>query len=217
MGLIYQFCSTLAQFTALNYFGLQVHGRENILEEGPAILASNHQSFLDPPLIGSCLHREIYYLARKTLFDHPMLGKLLPHLRVIGVDRDGADMSALKAVIRLIKEGHSTIVFPEGTRTSDGRLLSPRPGLGLIVAKTLAPVVPVRIFGAFEAFPRTAKFPKPSTISIVFGKPIRFTKADTAGDPREIYQRISDTIMAHIAALENPAETSSFSPARFQI
>ena len=204
MGLIYEACSKLAQFTALNAFGLQVVGRENLIEEGPALIASNHQSFLDPPLVGSCLHREIHYLARKTLFDIPVVGKLLPHLRVVGVDRDGADMSALKSVIRLVKNGDCTIVFPEGTRTSDGKLQPAKAGLGLIIAKTLAPVVPTRIFGAFDAFPRSAKLPRRAPITVVFGKPLRFTKADIAGDPREVYQRLSDRVMAAIAALREP-------------
>lgn len=206
MGLIYEFCSNLAKFTALNMFSLQVHGRENLIEEGPALIASNHQSFLDPPIVGSCLFREIHYLARKSLFDIPVVGKLLPHLRVVGVDRDGADMSALKAVIRLVKNGGCTIVFPEGTRTGDGRLLPAKSGLGLIIAKTLAPVVPTRIFGAFEAFPRTAKFPRRAPVTVVFGKPLHFSKADIAGEPREVYQRLSDRVMAAIAALsEFPA------------
>ncbi len=206
MGLIYQLCSTLARYTALNAFGLQIFGRENIIEEGPAILASNHQSFLDPPLVGSNLHRQIHYLARKTLFDIPVLGKLLPHLNVIGVDRDGADMSALKSVIRLIKDGGCTIVFPEGTRSPDGSLLPARAGLGLIVAKTLAPVVPVRIFGAYDAFPRSAKLPRSAPLTVVFGEPMRFTKADTAGDPRDVYQQLSDRVMARIASIENPRQ-----------
>jgi 1-acyl-sn-glycerol-3-phosphate acyltransferase len=191
MGLIYQLASTLAQFTALNIFDLQVFGRENIIEDGPAILASNHQSFLDPPLVGCNLHRQIHYLARKTLFDIPVLGKLLPHLNVVGVDRDGADMSALKTVIRLVKDGGCTIVFPEGTRTSDGNLLPARAGLGLI-------------FGAYDAFPRTAKFPRIAPLTVVFGKPLHFTKADTAGDPREVYQHLSDRVMATISAIKNP-------------
>ena len=204
MGLIYRYCWTVAKFTALNFFRLQVYGRENLLEEGSAIIASNHQSFLDPPLVGICMERELHYLARKSLFDIPLLGKLLPHLHVVGVDREGADMSALKSVIRLVKDGGGTIVFPEGTRSHDGELLPAKAGLGLIVAKTLAPVIPVRVFGAFKAFPRGAKFPQRTSVTVVIGKPIYFKKSDVAGDPREVYQRISDQVMAQIAALENP-------------
>lgn len=206
MGLVYELCSNLARFTAMNAFDLQVFGRENIIEEGPAILASNHQSFLDPPLVGCNLHRQIHYLARKSLFDNPVLGKILPHLNVVGVDRDGADMSALKSVIRIIKSGGSTIVFPEGTRSHDGSLLPARAGLGLIIAKTLAPVVPVRIFGAYDAFPRSAKLLRIAPLTLVFGEPMHFAKADITGDPREVYQRLSDRVMARISSITNPRE-----------
>ena len=120
MGLVYSATSALAKFVALNFFQLQVFGRENIVEEGPALLAMNHQSFLDPPFAGICCHREIHYLARKTLFDIPLVGRALRHLNLVGVDRDGTDMSALKNVIRILRGGGCTIVFPEGTRTADG-------------------------------------------------------------------------------------------------
>jgi 1-acyl-sn-glycerol-3-phosphate acyltransferase len=120
------------------------------------------------------------------------------------VDRDGTDMSALKTVIRLLRGGGSTIVFPEGTRTHDGAIGPARPGVGLIIAKSLAPVVPMRIFGAFDAFPRTAKFPRLAKITIVIGKPMHFTSTDTKGDPRVVYQELSNQVMARITALENP-------------
>ena len=206
MGLVYSATSALAKFVALNFFQLQVFGRENILEEGPALLAMNHQSFLDPPFAGICCHREIHYLARKTLFDIPLVGRALRHLNLVGVERDGTDMSALKNVIRILRGGGCTIVFPEGTRTHDGQLQPASAGVGLVIAKTLAPVVPIRIFGAFEAFPRTAKLPRRAPVTIVIGEPLRFTKEDIAGDPRVVYQRLSDAVMGRIAALQNPRQ-----------
>ena len=206
MGLVYSATSALAKFVALNFFQLQVFGRENILEEGPALLAMNHQSFLDPPFAGICCHREIHYLARKTLFDIPLVGRALRHLNLVGVERDGTDMSALKNVIRILRSGGCTIVFPEGTRTHDGQLQPASAGVGLVIAKTLAPVVPIRIFGAFEAFPRTAKLPRRAPVTIVVGEPLRFTKEDIAGDPRVVYQRLSDAVMGRIAALQNPRQ-----------
>src|SRR5688572_2698816 len=169
MGLVYHLCVTLTKFIGANFFRVQIYGRENMIEEGPALLAMNHQSFLDPPLAAICCDREIHFLARKSLFDIPVLGTLLHHLNVIGVDRDGADMNALKAVIRLVKNGGSTIIFPEGTRTRDGSLQPARAGVGLVIAKTLAPVVPIRVFGAYEAFPRTSKVPRRHTITLVVG------------------------------------------------
>ena len=123
---------------------------------------------------------------------------------MIGVDRDGADMSALKSVIRIVKGGGCTIIFPEGTRTSDGQLQPARSGVGLVIAKTLAPVVPIRVFGAFDAFPRNTKFPRRRTISLVIGQPLRFTSEDLRGDSRVVYQKLSDQVMSRIAALRLP-------------
>jgi len=206
MGLTYSLGYNLTRLVARMLFRIRIYGRENIIEEGPALLAMNHQSFLDPPLAGICCRREIFYLARKTLFDVPVLGLLLRRLNVIGVDREGSDVSALKSVIRVIRDGGCTIVFPEGTRSRDGGLQRGRPGAGLIIAKTLAPVVPMRVFGAFKAFPRDAKFPRPHPVTIVIGEPLRFTAADVEGPAREAYQRLSDQVMARIAALKNPRE-----------
>jgi 1-acyl-sn-glycerol-3-phosphate acyltransferase len=204
MGLLYELCVNLSRFAADNFFRLQVYGRENIIEEGPALLAMNHQSYLDPPLAAICCHRQISFLARKTLLEIPLLGPLISRLNVIPLDRDGSDMTALKTVIRLLKSGGCTIMFPEGTRTRDGQLGPARAGVGFIVAKSLAPVVPMRVFGAYEAFPRTSKLPRCGTITIVIGKPMYFTKADFAGNAPAAYQEISTRIMAHIAALKNP-------------
>lgn len=204
MGLTYHLCLNLTKFFAANVFQVQIHGRENMIQEGPLLLAMNHQSFLDPPLAALCCDRELHFLARKSLFDIPLLGRMLHHLNVIGVDRDGTDMSALKAVIRVVKGGGSTIIFPEGTRTPDGNLQAARSGVGLVIAKTLAPVVPIRVFGAYEAFPRGTKFPRPHPIHLVIGKPIQFTKADLAGDSRQVYENLSRRVMERIAALEIP-------------
>jgi 1-acyl-sn-glycerol-3-phosphate acyltransferase len=207
MGFTYAAGYQLSKFIAQAFFDLQIYGQDNMIEEGPALLAMNHQSFLDPPFAGICCQREIFFLARKTLFDVPVLGFLLKRINVIGVDREGSDVGALKAVIRVLRAGGCTIVFPEGTRTRDGNLLPARPGAGLIIAKTLAPVVPMRIFGAFDAFPRGSKWPRSSPVSIVIGEPVRFAERDIAGDPRTIFQRLSEQVMERIGALENPHET----------
>ena len=166
----------------------------------------NHQSVLDPPFAGISCQRPIHYLARKTLFDIPVIGWILRRINVIGVDREGSDVAALKTVMRVLKSGGCTIVFPEGTRTRDGSLQPAKPGAGFIIAKTLAPVIPMRIFGAFEAFPKGAKIPRMTPVTIVVGQPIHFTKADTAGDARVVFQRLSERVMEKIAALKNPRE-----------
>ncbi|HEV7869139.1 MAG TPA: lysophospholipid acyltransferase family protein [Chthoniobacteraceae bacterium] len=203
MGAWYQSSYQLSQFIAKTLFGFRVVHRERIIEDGPAILAMNHQSYLDPPLAGIACRREIHYLARKTLMDWPILGRLFPKLNVIPVDQIRADMSALKSVIKLIRAGHCTVIFPEGARTLDGQLQPAQPGLGLVIAKTLAPVVPMRIFGAYEAFPRGGK-PRPfRPITLVVGEPIRFHADDLAGESgRALYQRLSERVMKRIAAIE---------------
>ena len=130
-----------------------------MIQNGPVILAMNHQSYLDPPLAGTACDRAIYFLARRTLLNVPLLGWVLPKLNVIPVNQEGVDRSAIKAVIRVLQAGNGVLVFPEGSRTLDGNLQPAEPGLGLVIAKTLAPVVPMRIFGAHQALPRERRSP----------------------------------------------------------
>src|SRR5271170_109916 len=202
MGAWYTFGYHSSKVLARTCFRFEVVHRERIIGTGGALLAMNHQSFLDPPLAGICCKRQIYFLARKTLLDWPVLGPILPKLNVVPVNQDRADMSALKTVIKLVRAGNCTIIFPEGGRTEDGKLQPAQPGLGLIIAKTLVPVVPMRIFGAHEAYPMGAKFPKLRPITIVVGEPIIFTEADLVGSGRELYQRLSERVMERIAAIE---------------
>jgi 1-acyl-sn-glycerol-3-phosphate acyltransferase len=186
-------------------FRHKAYGRENLIEDGPAILASNHQSYLDPPMIGICCRKGIYFLARDTLFTIKGVGWIIAKLNTVPVDRKRGDIGAIKTIIRLLQEGKRVIIFPEGTRSLDGRLQPARAGLGMVIAKTLAPVVPIRIFGSYDALPKTGGL-KVRPITVVIGKPIRFTKADLEGGGRDIYQRVSERVMAEIAKLELPPE-----------
>jgi len=127
---------------------------------------------------------------------------LLPKLNVIPVDQEGSDRQALKILIRLLKAGEGVLIFPEGERTRDGQLGSALPGLGFVIAKTSAPVVPMRIFGAREALPRGSGRVRLRRITIVVGEPIYFTSSDfgsAAG--REVYGQLSQRVMDAIAAL----------------
>src|SRR5258705_11352655 len=141
-----------------------------MFQTGPVILAMNPQSYLDPPLAGSTCDRPIYFLARRTLLDVPLLGRVLPKLNVIPVNQEGVDRSAIKAVIRVLQAGNGVLVFPEGSRTIDGNLQAAEPGLGLIIAKTLAQVVPMRIFAARKALPGGAGRLRLGPIAIVLGE-----------------------------------------------
>jgi 1-acyl-sn-glycerol-3-phosphate acyltransferase len=172
-----------------------------MIQTGPVILAMNHQSYLDPPFAGTACDRAIYFLARRTLMDMPLLGWLLPKLNVVPVNQDGIDRSALKALIRVLKSGNAALVFPEGSRTLDGELQPAQPGVGLVIAKTLAPVVPMRIFGAHEALPRGGGGLHFVPVTLVIGEPIFFTAADLKSPDKELYVRLSQRVMNEIAAL----------------
>jgi len=203
--IVYNIFYTLAKWLAKLLFNFRVVGAENIPDEGSLILASNHQSYFDPPLVGICCRRGVYYLARKTLLNWPFFGPLFPAMNVIPVDRDGNDMAALKVVIRKIREGEGVVLFPEGTRSQTGELQPAKPGIGLVISKTRAPVVPVRIFGSYEAFPKGAKTPRLHPITVVIGKPISFSTELLEEGSRESYQKLGDEVMAAIARLELPS------------
>jgi len=199
MTLWYLLGSSLSRALARTFFGYRVIGAENMIEEGPCIIAANHCSYLDPPLVGIACRRAIHYLARKSLLDLPLLGPILPELNVIPVDQKNADRSALMGAIRVVRHGGAVLIFPEGTRSVDGELQPARPGLGMIAAKTGAPVVPVLVTGSYQAFPKGAKFPKPAPVVVRIGQPF-FPRRD-AGEERPDYELISRQALQAIAAL----------------
>jgi 1-acyl-sn-glycerol-3-phosphate acyltransferase len=201
MTFTYWFFANLSRILARIFFRFRIVHRERLPETGGFILAANHQSYFDPPLVGICSRRAVHYLARKTLMDWPFFGPMFPDMNVIPVDRDGNDMSALKTVIRKVKSGEGVVLFPEGTRSSDGNLQPAQAGVGLVIAKTLAPVVPVRIFGSFEAFPKGSKKVKLHPITVVIGKPIQFSESDVAPPNRETYRQLGQRVMDAIGQL----------------
>jgi 1-acyl-sn-glycerol-3-phosphate acyltransferase len=201
MNLYYWLGYHLSRLAAKMLFRFRILHRERMIQTGPVILAMNHQSYLDPPLAGNACDRAIYFLMRRSLLDVWGLGWLLPKLNVIPVEQEGMDRSALKAVIRVLKAGEGVLIFPEGARTLDGNLQAPLPGLGLIIAKTLAPVVPMRIFGAHEALPRGGGRLRLAPITVVVGEPIYFTAADIEDRGRDVYARVTQRVMDAIAAL----------------
>ena len=194
------------------YFRWRVFNPERVPQTGGVILASNHASFLDPPLVGSGLPRAINYLARESLFRFPGIGALLRSWNSVPVDRDGGGASGLREILTRLLAGGGIILFPEGTRTPDGKLQSARSGIGLTVIKSDVVVVPVRTFGTFEAYGRNHKFPRPHRVMVKYGVPMRFealrAEAKTCSKPRlkEIYQEVADEIMVAIAKLEPKAD-----------
>jgi len=198
------------------YFRCRAFNASRVPVEGPVILAANHASYIDPPLIGSCLPRPINYLAREDLFRFPVMGAVLRSWQVVPVDRDGGGAAGLRAILDRLLAGGGIILFPEGTRTHDGRLQPARSGIGLTVIKSAAPVVPVRVFGTYEAYHRRMAFPRPRPVAVKFGRPLAFSElraqAKTCPKPRLklIYQEVADELMRSIASLGPFEEVETF-------
>ncbi len=194
------------------YFRWRVFNPERVPLTGPVILAPNHASFIDPPLVGAGLRRQISYLARDNIFHVPILAAILRSWEVVPVDRDGGTGRGLKKILNRLEQGGAIILFPEGTRSRHGNLNPARSGIGLTVIKSRAPVVPVRVFGTHDAFGPHRRLPRPLPVTVKYGKPLLFealrAEAATCSKQRvkEIYQQVADQIMAEIARLEPSAD-----------
>jgi 1-acyl-sn-glycerol-3-phosphate acyltransferase len=186
------------------FFRGEVVGLENLPRSGAFLIASNHASVLDPPIVGSQVSRQMCFFARKTLWKPGVATWWLDAVGTIPVDRDGGtDVTAIKRVLRALGEGKALILFPEGTRSLDGNLQPPKPGVGLIACRTQVPVIPARIFGSFEAFGRSSSLRPGTPVSVVFGRPLPASSYDP-GSGKDRYQVASERIMAAIARLEEP-------------
>jgi len=156
------------------FFKMEVYGLENVPKKGPFLLTSNHQSFIDPLFCGVCLKPVTFFLARDTLFTNWFFRRLLTSVNAIPVRRGTAHLSAMKKIISKLKDGFSVCLFPEATRTSDGRIARLKSGFGLICRRGNAALVPVVIEGAFECWPRNKKIFIPGKkIVVCYGRPIK--------------------------------------------
>ena len=203
-GLCHYVMATLHEM----FFRGEVIGQENIPATGPFILASNHASHLDPPIVGGHVPREIAAFARKTLWKPGIPAWWRTAVGCIPVDRDGgSDVAAMKRVMQVLKNGKPLILFPEGTRSPDGEPRQPKAGVGLIACRTSVPVVPARIFGSFEALGKGSPLRLGTPVSVVYGRPLLPPDYDDPNAGKERYQVAADRIMAAIAKLEMPRVT----------
>ena len=176
------------------FFRVRVYGKENVPEEGALVLVSNHQSFLDPVFCGIPLKRPLYFLARDTLWKNRFFGWLISSVNTIPVRQGEADLSAMRKVIGKLKEGNGVCVFPEATRSRDGKIKPFKPGFGLLCRRGNAAVVPVMIDGAFECWPRHRKIFSPgSEIVICYGECITAEQVKEMSD-RELAENLTNTL-----------------------
>lgn len=200
MKTIYWFNYTLWRSIFNAVFSLRIVGQEKLVEDGPVLIVSNHESYIDPPLVGVIYHRAVHFLARKTLF-RSFGAWLFPRMNVVPVDQERPDMTSLKNIIKLLRNNNRVVVFPEGSRTLDGQLQPGQAGTGLIIAKSRAVVQPLRIFGAHEILPRGSAKLSVSPLTIVVGDPIVFSAEELKAKGRDGYQKIADRVMDEIARI----------------
>lgn len=188
------------------WFRGEVAGTDNFPLDGPFLIASNHASHLDPPLVGSHVPRQMRFFARKTLWKNRLLAWWMNQVETIPVERDSGDIGAIKRVLQALAENRAVVLFPEGTRSLDGQLQKPKPGVGLMACKTGVPVVPCRVFGSFEAFGKGSALPRfGAPITVVFGRPITPAEYDDPSAGKARYELAAQRIMDRIAAIPAPA------------
>jgi 1-acyl-sn-glycerol-3-phosphate acyltransferase len=202
---VYGFSHALIKVFYDAAFRGEIVGLENLPKHRAFLVASNHASHLDAPIVGLHVGRQVSFFARKTLWKPGIAAWWLDAVRTIPVDRDGGtDVAAFKRVIQALKEGRTIIVFPEGTRSSNGQLQSAKGGVGLIACKTQVPVVPARVFGSFEALGRSSSLRLGTPIDVVYGPPLLPEAYDQPEAGKERYHLAASRIMEAIAQLRRP-------------
>ena len=163
-------------------YRIRVHGLENFPKEDGLLICCNHQSYLDPLIMGVVCPRPVNYLGRKSLFNSPFLAWFLHWHDTIGIDREATGIGGMKEMLRRIKRGESVVMFPEGTRTTDGELGPLMLGFCAVAKRTKSTLVPVGFEGSYQSLPRTRKIPRLGRIHVVIGKPISFEEYKSLND-----------------------------------
>jgi len=181
--------------------GVTLIGRENVPTAGGVILAPNHISYVDPPIVGCYLKRQVHYMAKEELFRSKLLAAWLRAVGTFPVRRGTADRKALKQAIDLLNRGRVVCIFPEGTRSSDGKLQEPELGIGLVALKAQAPIVPVAIIGSDKVLPISAKRLYRHRVKLVYGKPLSFPQPEQGRETRQSLEEVGRTTMSAISEL----------------
>lgn len=189
----YWLCGWACRLFCIFFFNFRVYGKENVPRDGATLLVTNHQSYLDPIFCGVSFARNMHFLARDSLFANWFFTWLISSLNAIPVKRDEADYSAMRKVISRLKEGERVCLFPEATRTRDGRIASFKPGFGLLCRRGNAAIVPVMIDGAFECWPRFRKIFSPGSVVVCYGKAISVEEARSMGD-KKLAEAVTKTL-----------------------
>lgn len=207
------FCSAAAAGLARLLWGFRAEGLENVPRSGPIIVACNHVSYLDPPLVGSALRREAGFVAKQELFAVPVLGPLIRSLHAMPIDRSRLSRDTLDTLAAFLDRGHALVLFPEGTRSRNGELGRAKPGIGVLLGRRPVPVVPAYVQGT--ASPWRNLFRR-GHMRVVFGRPLVLPQEDPSASDRGAHaRRIAGTILCEVRRLkEGVARAGDGSPGR---
>jgi len=169
-------------------YRVRVYELKNFPQRDRLLICSNHQSYLDPLILGITCPRPVNYLGRKNLLRFPIFGWFLRFNDAIPIDRDRNALSGIKETLRRLKRGESVVMFPEGTRTTDGEVQSLKLGFCTLARRSKSTLMPIGFDGAYQAYPRGQALPRLGRIHVVMGKPISF----------EEYHPLTDQEMADL-------------------
>lgn len=174
----WRFLQAICRIVTSLAFDLKVYGVHRLPRDGGVLVVSNHQSYLDPVLLAVRTRRPLSYMAKSELFQNKAFTWLIRSLGAFPVRQGAGDVRAMKQAIERVQEGHALAIFPEGSRTEDGRLLPVEPGVALVIRKAKVPVVPCVIDGAYRAWKKDTPFPRPAPIRILYGRPMDLSGLD---------------------------------------
>lgn len=182
------------------YFRWEVEGKHNMPSTGGVVLVANHVSYMDPPVMGCAVDREVYFMAKQELFSIPVLSWLIRHLHAFPVRRQGVDRAAIRNALNLLKRGEVVGLFPEGTRGDGRKLLEPQNGAILLAVKAGVPIVPMAIVGTENVVPAGKYWPRRAKIRVILGSPLRIPATEKRLE-KEMLQKYSQEVMQRIKEL----------------
>jgi 1-acyl-sn-glycerol-3-phosphate acyltransferase len=189
----YQFFKRSFLLIATIFFCFRWKGREYFPRDSGALICANHQSYFDPVLVGICFRKQISFVARNTLFDVFLFGRLIRYLEAIPIDRNGLGISGIKETLRRLRRGEMVLIFPEGTRTLDGHVQALKPGFCALARRGKVPILPAGVDGAYDAWPRSSRFPRLTKLRTCFGPLITPEQIESMTDEQlveEVHRRI---------------------------
>lgn len=183
-------------------FRVRVIGAEHIPKTGPVLIAPNHVSYLDIPLLSAMVDRPLHFMGKASLFRIPLVGRLYRALYGFPVERGHRSREGLMEAVRRLKEGRCVVMYPEGGRSQSGRLQKPMPGIGLVVALSGAKVIPAYVAGTDKVLPVGTWRIRIHPVTVLIGEPLDFRELIRDSNGKDLYRQISRTVMKQISRLE---------------